>query len=270
MALTSVFSDLGVPLSTKKTQGPSASLEFLGITLDSELFHALLPTDKINHICLLISNFLLAPTCSKRQLLSLLGHLNFALRIIPQGRAFISHLLSIASSVPSLLTSISLDTSSRAELRFWLYLLTNWNRISFFYEDELTHCHDIGLFTDAAPSVSFEGFYNDRLFAGKWPPELARGCQVASSALFEIYPIIAAAILWGHKWCCKSILVYSDNLAVIDIVNKGCSNSSSIMPFMHWLTWHSLTHQYILHAAHGPGHFSEIADFLSHFSFQKF
>ncbi|XP_061574443.1 uncharacterized protein LOC133441046 [Cololabis saira] len=268
VTLTSVFSELGVPLSAEKTEGPSTSLEFLGITLDTDLFQASLPTEKLNRISLLISNFLLAPGCTKRQLLSLLGHLNFAMRIIPQGRAFISHLLSIASAVPSLLSPISLDNSSRAELRLWLNLLATWNGITFFYDDQLAHPHDINLYTDAAPSIGFGGFYDGRWFAAGWPPELANEHYTASSALYEIYPISVAAILWGHEWTRKSILIYSDNLAVVDIINKGRSNSSSIMPFMRRLVL--VIHQYILRAAHVPGHSNTIADSLSRFSFQKF
>ncbi len=167
-ALKSASANLSVPLSE-----------------DKSLFQASLPTEKLNRISLLISNFLLAPSCTRRQLLSLLGHLNFALSIIPQ--AFISHLLTIASYIPSLLSSISLNTASRAELCLWLHLLANLNGISLFYEDQLTLPHDISLFTNAAPSVGFGGFYNGRWFVGKQPPELVRECQVALSALFEIY-----------------------------------------------------------------------------------
>ena len=39
---------------------------------------------------------------SKRELLSLLGHLNFAMRVIPQGRSFISRLLDLSKSVEKL------------------------------------------------------------------------------------------------------------------------------------------------------------------------
>ena len=270
VTLKSVFSNLGVPLSAEKTEGPSTSLEFLEITLDTNQFQASLPIEKLNRINLLISNFLLAPCCTKHQLLSLLGHLNFAMGIIPQGRAFISHLLTIASSVSSLLSPVYLDSPSRAELRLWLHILSNWNGISFFYEEQLSYPEDINLFTDAAPSVGFGGFYNGTWFAAAWPPELSNKNPSSSTALFEIYPVVAAAVLWGHTWSRKSILIHSDNLAVVDIINKGRSNAIPIMPFMRRLTWHSVTHNYILHAAHVPGKANAIADSLSRFSFQNF
>lgn len=98
--------ELWVPLSAENTEGPSTSLKFLRITLDTDLFQASLPVEKLNRITLLISNILLATCYTKCQLLSLVGHLNFTLHIIPQGHAFICHLLSITSFVPLLLNSI--------------------------------------------------------------------------------------------------------------------------------------------------------------------
>lgn len=47
VTLISVFSNLRVPLSAEKTKGPSTSLEFLRITLDTNLFQASLPVEKL-------------------------------------------------------------------------------------------------------------------------------------------------------------------------------------------------------------------------------
>jgi hypothetical protein len=57
------------------------------------------------------------------------------------------------------------------------------------------------LFTDAAPSVGFGGFFQGQWFAERWPVEFrtfALGSE--SSALFELYPIVAASVLWGQAW----------------------------------------------------------------------
>lgn len=271
--LIKAFSELGVPLSDEKTSGPSTSIEFLGITLDSISFQASLPVEKIQRITLLLSNFLLADRCTKRQLLSLLGHLNYAIRIIPQAKSFLSSLLTTAASVPSLHDRVVLDDSCKMEMGMWQHFLTSWNGISFFYDDYLTHPEDIHLYTDAAPSIGFGGYYGGRWFASTWPPEfsaLDSESHGPSSALYELYPIIIAAILWGHEWLKKSILIHSDNTAVVEIINKGRSRSPTIMQFMRRLTLISAQQQFILQAAHVPGHHNSIADSLSRFSFQKF
>ncbi|XP_029904174.1 uncharacterized protein LOC115356996 [Myripristis murdjan] len=266
--LKSAFHQLGVPLSPEKTAGPSTSLEFLGISLDSLTFQAALPIEKLHRISLYISNYLLASRCTKRQLLSLLGHLNFAIRIIPQGRSFISHLLAISATIPSLHDFVTLDAACKMELHMWRDFLSSWNGVSFFYDDHLTQPEDIQLYTDAAPSIGFGGYYGGKWFASKWPPEMFSLSH--SSALYELYPVVIAALLWGHEWSSKVILIHSDNQPTVDIINKGRSQSLDVMKFVRRLTLTSAQHQFIIRAAHIPGYKNTIADSLSCFSFQKF
>ncbi|KAG1935441.1 hypothetical protein F2P79_019279 [Pimephales promelas] len=152
-SLIKVFSELGVPLSKEKTLGPCTSIEFLGITLDSISFQASLPPEKTQRISLLLSNYLLADRCTKHQLLALLGHLNYAIRIIPQEKSFLSHLLLKAATIPSLHDKVTLDEACKMEIRLWQQFLSSWNGISFFYNDYVTQPEDIQLYTDAAPST---------------------------------------------------------------------------------------------------------------------
>ena len=86
----------------KKTVGPVKSLEFLGIILDSELMQASLPSEKLERIREIMLKFIDAASVSKRELLSLLGHMNVAMRIIPQGRSFVARLLDLSKSVKNL------------------------------------------------------------------------------------------------------------------------------------------------------------------------
>ncbi|KAG1927366.1 proline-rich protein 36-like [Pimephales promelas] len=171
LTVQKVFSELGIPIAQEKTMGPATSIEFLGINLDSVRFQASLPKEKIDRIILISSTLADSPECSKRELLSMLGHLNFAMRIIPQGRPFISHLLFLASSVHALEDLISITPACRDELGLWITFLKQWNGLSFFYKDLISSPLDIQLFTDAAPSVGFGGFYQGRWFASTWPPK---------------------------------------------------------------------------------------------------
>lgn len=109
-SLREIFRDVGVPLSPEKTVGPSTSLEFLGIQLDSVKMQASLRS--------FFGSLLSSQSISKRELLSLLGHLNFAMRIIPQGRSFISRLLTLAHSVSKLNDKVSLDEGCKSDLNF--------------------------------------------------------------------------------------------------------------------------------------------------------
>lgn len=79
MALLSlIFNKLSIPLSKKKTVGPSCVLEYLGIVLDTVNMQARLPQDKVNRITDFITLILSKKSCTRKELEQLLGHLNFA------------------------------------------------------------------------------------------------------------------------------------------------------------------------------------------------
>ena len=97
--LTHVFHVLGIPLAAHKCLGPVTKLEYLGIILDTANMEARLPHDKQARISNMLTSFLAKRTSTKRELLSLLGHLVFASRVIVPGRTFMSRLFEAARKV---------------------------------------------------------------------------------------------------------------------------------------------------------------------------
>jgi len=84
--LSTIFHRLCIPLSAKKTVGPTTCLEYLGVILDTILMQARLPSNKQERIANIIRSFQHRRSCTKRELLQLLGHFNFASRVIAPGR----------------------------------------------------------------------------------------------------------------------------------------------------------------------------------------
>ena len=60
---------------------------------------ARLPQDKIKRILDIVNSFKFRKSCTKREVLSLLGHLNFACKVVLPGRSFISHLTALSTTV---------------------------------------------------------------------------------------------------------------------------------------------------------------------------
>lgn len=212
-----IFESLGVPLSSKKTEGPCHVIEYLGIFLDSIKMEARLPRDKIVRIQQIIESFSMRNSCTKKELLSLLGHLNFACRVILPGRSFMSHLIKLSTTVKRLHHHVHLK-SCRPDLVMWSRFLEGWNGVSFFIDDDITNAADINLFTDAT-ITSFGGIYVNQWFQGDFPYELSN--EQTSMAFYELYPIVMACVLWGHNWSRKHILFNCDNLVTVEIVRKG-------------------------------------------------
>ena len=80
--MTMIFNRLSILLATNKTLGPTTCLEYLRIILDTEKLEARLPQDKGDRICEFVKIVLNKSSCTKRELLQLLGHMNFAPRVI--------------------------------------------------------------------------------------------------------------------------------------------------------------------------------------------
>ena len=70
---------------------------------------AKLPQYKLCRIKDSLYVFLDRRTCTKRELLSLLGHLNYAIMVIMHGRSFVSYLLTLAHSVKELHYHVTLN-----------------------------------------------------------------------------------------------------------------------------------------------------------------
>ena len=88
----------------------NSDLTFLGIQLDTITQKATLPEDKLHNLLLeLLATLTLSReqgSCTKRQLLSLIGKLSFATKVKPAGRIFLRRLLDLAHSITSLEDSL--------------------------------------------------------------------------------------------------------------------------------------------------------------------
>jgi len=191
--LKHIFRMLGIPLSPHKTVGPTTILEYLGLYLDSVKMEARLPENKLERIREIINSFSNCNSCTNRELLSLLGHLNFACRVILPGRSFISYLIGLSTTVKELHHHVKLTAECRLDLHMW----------SKFLNDNITAAADIQLYTDST-QTAFGGVYKNHWFQGSFPPTVLE--ENVSMAFFELYPIVMACVLWGHTWTHQRIL----------------------------------------------------------------
>ena len=127
-----IFTRLGVPLAPNKVFGPTQILEFLGIILDSDLMEARLSEQKVHKLQELISSMQPRRKCTKRQLLSLIGSLSFATKVIVPGRPFLSHLIKLSTTAHQLDHFVYLNQGIREDLVMWSHFLRGWNGRSFF------------------------------------------------------------------------------------------------------------------------------------------
>ena len=92
---SSVCTALGLPLHPAKKVGPTTCMVTLGNKLDSINQLAHLPTDKMDTLLNLPHHWALYRWCTKRQLQSLIGHLQHAAKVVWPCRAFIPCMINL-------------------------------------------------------------------------------------------------------------------------------------------------------------------------------
>ena len=143
------FSELGVPLAPDKVIGPATVITYLGIEINSVSETIRLPTEKFNELRILLQQWELRKKCTKRELLSLIGSLSFACKVVKPGRMFLRRLIDLSTSVTNLNHHISLSSEARADIHWWIDFLPSWNGVELIQQDLVTS-HSLRLFTDAS------------------------------------------------------------------------------------------------------------------------
>ena len=90
---------LGVPIASHKTEGPASVITFLGIELDTEACTLHLPEEKLVQLKREILRWQGRRSCTKRELLSLIGHLQHACCVVRPGRSFLRRMIALTKEV---------------------------------------------------------------------------------------------------------------------------------------------------------------------------
>ena len=114
-----VCQELGMPVAMENLEGPATCLTFLGIELDSSLQQLRLSLTKLQDITSLTKSWLGKWSSTKRELLSLIGKLAFAAKVVPAGRLFLRRLIHLSTTVRRLHHRIRLNTDARADVAWW-------------------------------------------------------------------------------------------------------------------------------------------------------
>ena len=124
---------LGVPLAVEKVEGPSTVLSFLGITLDTCKMEARLPEEKLTRVQHTVADWLTRKKATKREILSLVGQLQHATKVVRYGRTFVARMYSTAAKVPQLDFHTRLNLAFRSDLWWWHTFLHLWNGVSLMH-----------------------------------------------------------------------------------------------------------------------------------------
>ena len=205
-------------------------------------------------------------SCTKRELLSLIGQLQHACKVVRYGRAFLRRMITLSTSVRELHHHVRLNTSFRSDLQWWAVFLTQWNGVSMMSVPRKAKPGVI-IVSDASGNWGC-GAYSSmgEWFQFQWPESWA-GIHIT---IKELLPIIMSCALWGCNRRGKTVKCRCDNAAVVSIINSGRSKESRAMHLIRCLSFFLSHYDIILYAEHLPGKDNIATDALSRYNLPLF
>ena len=253
---------VGLPVAPEKTEGPCTRLTFLGIEIDTVALQLRLPQDKLDKLKTTLTQWMYSSSYpsprrsgSKRELLSLIGLLSHAAKVVRPGRAFIRNLINASTTVSSLEHRVRLNSTAREDIAWWFVFLQIWNGVNVLPQAAPSHY----ITSDASGSWGCGATYENLWLQLAWPSHWA-GASIAPK---ELAPIVMATALWGPQWAGSKVCTLCDNTAVVYAVNKKSAKDPALSRLLRILFLFCAVYDITLVARHLPGVRNASADALS-------
>lgn len=257
--------ELGFEVNPKKVVHPTTRLEFLGIIIDSNTMELQISEERLFDTKSELCTWLNRKHCSKRNLLSIIGKLNFVSQVVRSGQTFIRRLIDLSKKAKHLHHRLRINHQAREDFKWWLTYLSDWNGISFMPEENWISSATLELFSDASDLAI------GCTFGNQWFYEtLNDTCRSHSINWRELFAIVKSIATFGDQLANKNVTFWCDNLSVVYIINSGTSTNSDIMTLVRSLFYYCAHHNIQCRAQWVKGSTNTNADDLSRLRIKEF
>ena len=224
--------DAGFPVQPTKVTAPANQVKFLGVYMDTVSKTLSIDVERLSEIKDLTAQALTLTHLTKRQLLSLVGKLSFAARVVHTGRAFLGRLIHLAKSAPHLHYKIRLTQEAKGDITWWHDCVEAHNGVSMFQApwDELTTLH---VFTDAS-DTAFGCYFHPEWVSLTYSSSIAHARQMSINWR-ELHAAVIALSTWSGRLTASNVIFHIDNQSVVGALQKHYSPVVSFMTLIrHW------------------------------------
>ena len=258
--LVTMLSEIGLERSPKKSVPPTQMLEFIGNLVNTDSMTLGVTLDRKKEVMYELNNWRFKDTCSRSQLESLIGKLQFMSNCTKPGRLFVSRLLGFMKTL-NRGRYYTIPDEMCKDLKWWYSFLPQfWGTSVMWLTD--TEDTDAELARDAC-LLAAGAFRQDQCFSVMFPEHILEGKPKPKITHLELWAIIIAVKVLGPELTGRIVKISTDNEAVSQIINTGRSYDAHLQKLLRELVWWLAQFQFRIKGVYLPGVANRLPDLLS-------
>jgi len=248
---------LGFSIAWNKTEGPTTSLIFLGVLINTNSMSLHLPEQKVQKLKSLLACYLTMRRASLRQLQELAGKLSWASHVVCGGRVYLQRIFNTLRPLRLPHHKVKLSSEFRADVEWWLAGLDIFNT-----KHIISHkSQAIPIFTDACTAGAGMVMPLDWAYID-WDLD-APALSAEHINVKETMAVILAIYRWAPCLQNSKVTVFTDNTTTRANINKGACKNPRLMHHLRHLFWLSCIYNFDITCLHIPGASNLWADSIS-------
>ena len=244
-------------------------MTFLGLGIDTLNNTIFIPESKALELKHKLVSLLSKNKTTLKDLQSLCGSLAFFAKALPGSRAFNRRFYNATLGIKKSHHFIRVSHDMKEDASVWLQFIQDFNGYTPFPSQVWNDNTKLDLFTDSCGSCGGGAYFNGHWSFISWPSSWDASVR-RDITFLELVPIVLAIWVWSAQFTSKKLLINTDNMALVHILNTKSSKSSRVMSLVRPLVLHCLKHNIQIRCVHVPSYSNAIADAISRLQLNKF
>ena len=257
----------GFKISTSKTVGPARVITFLGIQIDTVNQVLSMSQEKMSEIRSELLAWKEKSYCSKRDLLAIVGKMNFCSQMIKNGKKFMRRLIELSTKGKSLNSKLKLTKQAKADVNWWVECMQKYNGIEWFPKD-IDMRTAILTFSDAS-NIALAGICENNWTIIPYTGEYL-WLSKKSIQYRELYAAVLTIATFAYKMRNKQVVMHIDNQSMQLSIQSGTSKVPELMGLIRSLYYYTTINNIHYHCIHIGTRMNAESDSLSRLRLTEF
>ena len=253
-----------------KAHPPATSMPYLGVQFDTVSMTMSIPGDKLEELRSDLSSWVKRKRTNKQSLQSILGKLFWVSRCVQFSRGFMGRLLSQLRELHAFPArkSVALSQGAIEDLQWWSRYLRYFNGTELIYPNASENMslssmikYDMNVCCGDAQPNGGGAYYKNEYWSTKFPEWIAD--DNTPIHIKEFWVVIVSTAMWGHRWKGQVIYLFSDNQAVVDVLERERPRDPNMLALLREFLYLVCTRRFTPVFRYVDTKSNFIADFLS-------